>query len=106
MYGRFISTNQGRGPQSAEELKAFIQSRPKDELSNLNIGDIESLFVSSRDKKPYRFKFDSKPSAPGQSANVFAWEQEGVAGKRYVAGTLGEILEVDQTKFAQLVPNP
>jgi hypothetical protein len=106
MYGRFISSNSGRGPKDQQEFKAFIQSRPKDELSNLNVSDIESLFVSSRDKKPYKFKFDPKPAVPGQSANIFAWEQDGLEGKRYVAGTLGEILEADEQKFRQLVPNP
>ena len=106
MYGRFISSNAGRGPKDEAELKAFIKSRPSDELSNLNASDVESLFVSSRDKKPYKLKFDAKPLVPGQSANIFAWEQDGIDGKRFVAGTLGEILEVDPEKFRQLVPNP
>jgi hypothetical protein len=106
MYGRFISSNAGRGPKDEAELKAFIKSRPSVELSNLNASDVESLFVSSRDKKPYKLKFDTKPLVPGQSANIFAWEQDGINGKRFVAGTLGEILEVDQEKFRQLVPNP
>lgn len=106
MYGRYIGSNQGRGPKDMQELKSFIQSRPKEELANLNINDVESLFVSSRDKKPYKFKFESKPAVPGQSASIFAWEQEGIEGKRFVAGTLGEVLEVDETKFRELVPNP
>jgi hypothetical protein len=106
MYGRYIGSNQGRGPKDQQEFKAFIQSRPKEELTNLNASDVESLFVSSRDKKPYKFKFDSKPAVPGQSANIFAWEQDGLDGKRYVAGTLGEILEIDEQKFRELVPNP
>lgn len=106
MYGRFIGANKGRGPKDEQELKTFIKGRSQEELSNLGISDIDSLFVSSRDKKPYKLKFESKPSVPGQSSNIFAWEQDGIGGKRFVAGTLGEILEVDQAKFQQLVPNP
>ena len=106
MYGRFIGANRGRGPKDEKELKEFIKARSQEELSNLGISDIDSLFVSSRDKKPYKLKFESKPSVPGQSSNIFAWEQDGIGGKRFVAGTLGEILEVDQAKFQQLVPNP
>ena len=106
MYGRFISSNKGRGPMNEQELKAFIKTRPKEELANLGVNDIDSLFVSSRDKKPYKLKFDAKTPVPGQSSNIFAWEQEGLGGKRYVAGSLGEILEVDQEKFRELVPNP
>jgi len=106
MYGRFISTNSGRGPKDEQELKQFIRGRPQEELSNLGVTDVESLFVSSRDKKPYKLKFDPKPAAPGQFSNIFAWEQDGIEGKRYIAGTLGEIQEVDEAKFRELVPNP
>jgi hypothetical protein len=106
MYGRFIGSNKGRGPKDEQELKTFIKGRSQEELSNLGITDVESLFVSSRDKKPYKLKFDTKPAVPGQSSNIFAWEQEGIGGKRFIAGTLGEILEVDEQKFRQLVPNP
>lgn len=106
MYGRFISSNQGRGPKDEQELKEFIKSQPSQELSNLGVTDVESLFVSARDKKPYKLKFDPVPAVPGQTSNIFAWEQVGIQGKRYVAGTLGEIMEVDENKFRQLVPNP
>ncbi len=106
MYGRFISSNQGRGPKDEQEFKDFIKNQPSQELSNLGVTDVESLFVSSRDKKPYNLKFYAAPPAPGKSINIFAWEQDGIQGKRYVAGTLGEIKEVDETTFRELVPKP
>jgi hypothetical protein len=105
-YGRFVSSNRGRGPKDEKELKEFIQKRPQSELDNFGIKDVDGLFISSRDKKPYKFKFEAKPSAPGGSATIFAWEQDGVDGKRYVAGTLGEIKEVGDEEFRTLVPNP
>lgn len=105
-YGRYVSSNRGRGPKDENELKEFIKSRPQTELDNLGVTDVESLFISSRDKKPYKFKFETNPGVPGQSSTIFAWEQDGLDGKRFVAGTLGEIKEVDEESFRSLVPNP
>jgi len=105
-YGRFVSSNRGRGPKDESELKEFIKGRPQEDLNNLGVKDVESLFVSSRDKKPYKFKFETKTSVPGQSSSIFAWEEEGLGGKRFVAGTLGEIKEVNEEEFKALVPNP
>jgi len=105
-YGRFVNSNRGRGPKDENELKEFIRKRPADELKQMGISDVESMFVSARDKKPYKFKFETKPAIPGQASNIFAWEQEGVGGTRFVGGTLGEVMEVNEEKFRQLVPNP
>jgi len=104
-YGRYIGTNRGKSPADEKELKEFIRSQPAQELTNLGVTDVEALFVSSRDKKPYKFNFKAKSSNPGEIA-VFAWEQEGIEGKRYVGGTLGQIEEVDAERFQKLVPNP
>jgi hypothetical protein len=105
-YGRFVGANRGRGPKDENELKEFIKTQPAAELEKMGAKDVDSLFVSSRDKKPYKFKFESKPSAPGQSSTIFAWEQDGVGGKRFVGGTLGEVKEVGEEEFRTLVPNP
>lgn len=106
LYGRFIGSHQGRGPKDEQEFKEFIKSQSSQELSGLGVTDIESLFVSTRDKKPYKLKFYATPPVPGKSMNVFAWEQDGIKGKRFVAGTLGEVMEVDEAAFRELVPNP
>lgn len=106
LYGKFVGANRGRGPKDENEFRAFIKSRPQSEIEGFGIKDPESLFTSSRDKKPYKFKFEAKQAVPGQSANIFAWEQDGVGGKRYVAGTLGEVKEVGEEEFRTMVPNP
>jgi len=104
-YGRFVGANRGKGPKDENQLKEFIRNRPADELSTMGITDVDSLFISSRDKKPYKFKFEEKQPMPGQ-LSIFAWEQDGVNGKRFVGGTLGQIEEVDEARFRELVPNP
>jgi hypothetical protein len=104
-YGRFIGAHQGKSPANETELKEFIRKQPAEDLEAMGVRDVESLFVSSRDKKPYRFNFSPKETQPGQIV-VFAWEQDGIEGKRYVGGTLGQIEEVDATRFGELVASP
>ena len=101
-YGRFVGANRGRVPKSEQELKDFIAGRPAEELQIFGISDVENLFVSSRDNQPYKFNFNAKAIAPGQMV-VFVWEQTGVDGSRYVGGTLGEVEEVDEQRFRELV---
>ncbi|MFO1063842.1 MAG: hypothetical protein U0892_08275 [Pirellulales bacterium] len=104
-YGRYVGQHRGKSPADEKELKEFIRKQPTTELEAFGIKDVDALFISSRDKKPYKFSFQQKSVMPGSIA-VFAWEQDGVDGKRYVGGTLGQIEEVDEAKFRELVPNP
>lgn len=103
-YGRFVGAHRGKPPANEEELKAFIRALPATELEPFGVKDVESLLISSRDKKPYRFVF-AQTSQVTAGLTVFAYEEEGVAGKRYVAGTLGQIEEVDEKRFRELVPS-
>jgi hypothetical protein len=103
-YGRFVGAHRGQPPANEQELKEFIRSRPATELEALGVKDVDSLFISARDKKPYRFV--AHPSMkPGQGINVFVYEEQGIGGKRYVGGTLGQIEEVDEARFKELVPD-
>lgn len=104
-YGRYQGAHQGKAPANADELKTFIRSRPAEELKALGATDVDSLFISSRDKKPYQFVFSATPAPPGPEIVVFAYEAEGIDGKRYVGGTLGQVEEVDEARFKKLVPD-
>ena len=43
---------------------------------------------------------------PLQPARVVAYEQEGQGGTRFIVTDLGRVQEVDEARFAELVPNP
>lgn len=61
--------------------------------------DAQAIFTSTRDQKPYILIFT------GQSAeSVVAYEQEGLAGKRYIATALGDVREVTVAELQLLVP--
>ncbi|MCS7237770.1 MAG: hypothetical protein NZ899_05800 [Thermoguttaceae bacterium] len=105
LYGQFMGQHQGRPPASEEEFKQFVRERGMGMLKQFNVPDVESLFVSPRDKQPYVViygEIKGPPALAGQP--VIAYERQGVGGKRFVANSLGAVEEVDETKFRELVP--
>ena len=104
-YGQYQGKHQGRPPANEAEFKAFLKTLPPEALGSFAVTDVESLFVSSRDKKPYAIKYGKVEGPPGPGGMpVMAYEQEGVGGKRFIATTIGAVEEVDETRFRQLVP--
>ncbi len=107
-YLRYSSANRGKPPANEQQLRQYLSSRPPEELKAMGIENVDSLFISPRVQQPYRLNFNSgskAPPSPG-ALSVFAYEQKGLDGRRYVAGTLGQVQEVDETRFKELVPNP
>ena len=105
LYGQFINTHRGQPPANEGEFKAYLKTVRPEMLRSLEVTDLESLFVSSRDKKPYVIRYGNVtgPAGPG-GVPVVAYEQEGVGGKRYIATTVGAVQEVDEARFRELVP--
>jgi len=106
-YGQFIGQHRGKPPASEAEFKQFLQSMSPEQLASLQVKDVDSLFVSERDQKPYVFLFGeaAKNNPPGPAGSpVIAYEQLGVGGKRFVASSMGAVEEVDEARFRELVP--
>ncbi len=99
LYGKFLPPHRGQPPANEDELKQFIKSLSKEELDSLGVTDVDSLFVSSRDGKPYKIVYGG-----AKTPEIVAYEQEGVEGKRFVADNLGGVRSVDEAEFKKLVP--
>jgi len=105
VYGRFLSQSRGQPPASEAEFKKFAQSLRPADLKAFGIDDIEQVFISERDEKPYVVIYGKPQGPPGPGGSpVIAYEQEGKAGKRWVASVVGAVEEVDEARFQQLVP--
>ncbi len=107
---QFSSQHQGKGPADETQFKAFIEKLSESQRKSFNIKDVNTLFVSGRDGKPYVILYGGKknaaPSPKGPSgAQVIGYEQVGSGGRRYVASALGAVEEVDEATFKQRVPN-
>jgi hypothetical protein len=105
-YGQYLGAHRGQPPANEAEFKAFLKTLRPETLKSLNVTDVESLFVSSRDQKPYVIKYGkvTGPLGPG-GMPVMAYEQDGAGGKRYVATMVGAVAEVDDVEFRKLVPD-
>ena len=97
-YGRFMSKHRGRPPKSEQQLRDFVDSLGADFLQLADVESVDDMFISSRDGKPYVVLY-------GKRAEIVAYEQEGVDGKRFVATSVGSTEEMDEDRFRQAVPD-
>jgi hypothetical protein len=105
-YGQYVGQHRGQAPPSEQAFKEFVKSKAASPAATFSIKDVEGLFISSRDKKPYVIRYGGTTGPPGAAgAPVVAYEQEGVKGKRYVATAVGAVQEVDDAQFHTLVPD-
>jgi hypothetical protein len=105
VYGRFLARHQGKPPADEAEFRKYVESLSPADLTPLGIDDSKRLFISDRDNKPYVIIYGQPKGPPGPGgAAVIAYEQEGKAGKRWVASSLGAVEEVDEARFRQWVP--
>jgi hypothetical protein len=103
--GQYMSRNQGKVPPNVEALKTFAKSLNPDQLKGFGVtSDVEPMFVSPRDNEPFVYRV-VKESAPGVGTKTVVFhEKTGKNGKRMVAYPTGEVQEVDEAKFKELVP--
>jgi hypothetical protein len=107
LYGRYIGQHRGQPPPDETTFKEFIKSTDTSALPAGGVkGDVDALFISTRDQQPYVIIYGQPKGPPGPGGQpVVAYEQVGVDGRRYVASTLGAIEEVDEARFRELVPD-
>jgi hypothetical protein len=106
-YGRFLSQHRGQPPKDEAEFKTFLATMPPEEWKGFKFENMDAAWNASRDKQPYVIVYGAAPAGPGlNGAPVIAYEKQGVGGKRYVASWNGDVQEVDEAKFKELVPTP
>lgn len=108
-YGDYVNQHQGSVPASESLFLAFLKEPKNAELlkSEFKITDIDKLLISPRDNKPYTVYYGtiSNNQGPG-GAPVVAYEKVGINGKRFVASALGYVVEVDESEFRRMIPDP
>jgi hypothetical protein len=95
----------GPGPKDAAALKEFITrenglSPHRLELMHIDPSNLDQIFTSERDHKPFKIKPSVVPQFPARSAVVF--EDTGVDNKRMVGFNNSDVLEVDEAKYKGL----
>lgn len=99
---QFAEEHDGREPQSADELQAWVSQLDPQELLARHISDVDSLFVSSRDGKPFVIVPRTEAATTSSQNRIVAYEQTGVNGLRWVAFDLGQVEEMDSELITHL----
>jgi hypothetical protein len=87
----------GRYPKNEQELKQTIDKMDLN-LEAMKLASVDELYVSERDGEP--LVIVSPPNAKG----VIVYEKTGVDGTHLVAFSEGNVQEVDEARFRELVP--
>jgi len=110
-YTRFKSYHNGAMPSSEKEFKQFLQ-RDQQQLAsmNLNANEVDKILISPRDNKPYFVLYmpkgkeaKNKPAPRKNGYLVIAYEQAGNEGKHYVGYAMGNVEEVTDSEFNEIV---
>jgi len=100
IYQEYMGSQHKR-PASIDELKTWSKKLSKTRLTELEIPDVEEVFVSPRDQHPYVLV----RGGPTGTWQVVAHEKVGEGGKRYLFTAMGSFPELEEAAFKQVVPN-
>jgi len=103
LYGFFQLRNDLRGPRDEADFRAFIaaQDASRLALAGISQASVDVLFVSERDRLPFRIRYGVDTRVRGPALPV-VFEQEGLAGRRQVGFTGGATEEVDAASYELL----
>ena len=99
---KMAARERGRPLTNDQDFKDYVNSRGPEWFKEVGVSDVDELFTSERDGQPIVVVYGERPA--GMAKDVIAYEQTGVDGKRMVGFDLGNVEEVDETRFRELVP--
>ena len=95
LYKSYVDTKQ-KGPANEKTLKEYAKELSDKQLDELLIGkDVESIFVSPRDKEPFQIVYGQSLSGGGEPVAVI-YEKTGQNGLRYASLSMGYTEEYDE----------
>jgi hypothetical protein len=105
LYSLYYQLKSSSGPKDAAALKEFAASNsiPTDRLEMMQIDpkNLDALFVSERDGKPFKIK-PNVPMNPMVAASAVVFEDTGIDGQRQVGFTNSSVQEADNAKYTEL----
>lgn len=103
LYGLFHLRNEFRGPRDEAEFRAFIggQDPARLALAGIDPAALDSVFVSERDRLPFRVRYGMNTRVRGPDLPV-VFEESGRDGRRQVGFTGGAVQEVEPAAYDSL----
>jgi len=100
LYQAYMETHK-KGPPNEDALREFGEKLSLKGLEESLIGyDLDSIFISPRDRQKYVIQYHLNFDAGGPPRAV-AWEMNGQGGKRFVALSTGYVEEYDDATFQE-----
>jgi hypothetical protein len=103
MYAAFQNYKGGRGPKTETEFREFIRDFDPSKLKMMSIdpGNLDGLFTSERDGKPFKVRYNVGGGRGSVDAVVF--EQDGANGTRQVGFTNTTVEDADSNRYQELL---
>ena len=99
----YVDTKQ-KGPADEKALKEYAKTLSEKQLDELLIGkDVESIFVSPRDKEPFQIVYGQSLSGGGEPVAVI-YEKTGQNGRKYASLSMGYSEEYDEETLNGYLP--
>jgi len=91
------------GPPNEKAFKEFIRGVDDHTTRAINFdrAEVDKLFVSPRDGKPYVVRYAVKLGDPRNPVPIIH-EQDGAGGKREVGFSYGRVEDADEARYRQL----
>ena len=104
LYMAHQMRNGSNGPKDQSAFKSFVQNGMAPhrlEMMRVDPAKVDDLFVSERDEQPFIIKYGQSGGIMSKLPVVF--EKEGRGGMRQVAFTNGQVEEVDDARYQELL---
>lgn len=103
LYKSYVDSKQ-KGPADEKALKEYAKTLSEKQLDELMIGkDLESIFVSPRDKEPFQIVYGHNLSGGGETVAVI-YEKTGHNGLKYASLSMGYSEEYDEETLRGYLP--
>jgi hypothetical protein len=102
LKGEYARANKGKAATNTEELKAWAKKLSPQELSKMGIDDLDNALKSPRDGEEYQIAPPRKGRQFGPPP-VAVYEKTGKNGTRIIVGGMGEVQEVSEESFNQMM---
>jgi hypothetical protein len=100
-FYQMYTTEKKKPPPNEQAFKDFIKDLPPPEKEAAGVGeDVDSFLVSPNDGQKYHIQY-GKPASGAGPNRAFAWEETGKDGQRYVALTMGYVVQCDEERFQE-----
>jgi hypothetical protein len=103
LYSAYQFDHYGPGPANETEFKAWIKKNmgpSRLELMHIDPNNIDGVFISERDHKPFKIRYGV--SGGHGSGNAVVFEQDGVDGKKQVGANGGIVMDVDDAQYQEM----